>query len=204
MPEQVNGRHRATGRGRYLSLRLAIPRHAAADPTAVAQPRASRWPWAIVVAAFVALGATVPLLLHDPGTPQAAVPLPAVSIPPPPTAAATPSATRRPLRAVAQARKISPSATPSASRSTKAAPVLLGPADDAGLPQLLNDYCRANVGRFTLAVSTPDGWACGRLARDPVRIDMDAMCRWRYGDAAWADLPDGAATTGWRCYRDGP
>ena len=176
---RVSGRHRAGGAG-------------------ASEMRPRRWPWAVVVAALLALGATVPPLLHDPGTPQAAVPLPKISLPQPrmPAASPAPSPTRQALRAVAQARKVKPSPI--------AAPVLLGPAGTDRLPQMLNDYCRATVGPMTLAVSTAEGWVCGRLARDPAPIDMDAMCRWRYGDAAWADLPDGAGSGGWRCYRDAP
>jgi len=207
----VNGRHRAGGVGRLVTLRTAAPRHALPDTDPdfagsatmemrVDRPR--RWPWAVVAAALLALGATAPLILHDPGTPQAAVPLPAISIPAPrlPVVSPSPTATKKPLRAVAQTRKIR---SPSAGPSPSARPVLLGPADAGGLRRLLNDYCRATVGR-TIAVSTADGWMCGRPARDPVPIDMDAMCRWRYGAAAWADLPGGAGAEGWRCYRDGP
>ncbi|BCJ50766.1 hypothetical protein Asp14428_22410 [Actinoplanes sp. NBRC 14428] len=156
----------------------------------------------VVAAALLTLAATVPLLLrHDAGTPQATVRLPVVSIPPPAVAVApAPSAARHPLRAVARARKPSPSPPP----TSGAPPVLLGPAGAAALPQLLTSYCRATVGRLTLAVSTAGGWACGRVARDPVPIDMDAMCRWRYGANAWAELRDDTDATGWRCYRDGP
>lgn len=196
MPQQVDGRHRATGHGRYLTLRTAAPRHL------ISLTRPHRWPWAVVVAAVLALAATVPLFLHDGGTPQAAVPLPAISIPPPPTVTANPEppASRPPLRAVAQQRKVSPSPSP----SSAVPPVLLGPADDAGLSQLLSAYCRATVGKHTLALSANGGWMCGRILRDPVPIDMDAACRWRYGSAAWADQIDDTRPAGWRCYRDGP
>ncbi|MFI7598030.1 hypothetical protein [Actinoplanes sp. NPDC049681] len=195
MPQQVNGRHRATGHGRYLALRTAAPRHL----LSLARPH--RWPWAVVAAAVLTLTATVPPLLHDAGTPQAAVPLPAISIPPPPAAAnPAPPASRRPLRAVAQQRRSSPSPAP----SSEAPPVLLGPADDAGLAQLLSAYCRATVGKHTLALSANGGWMCGRFRRDPVPIDMDAACRWRYGPDAWADQIDDTRPAGWRCYRDGP
>ncbi|MEV6601035.1 hypothetical protein AB0M36_29920 [Actinoplanes sp. NPDC051346] len=171
-------------------------RHRAAPPI---RPR--RWPWAVVAAALLTLAATVPLvLLQDVGTPQASVPLPAVSIPQPPTETNQP-ASRRPVRSVAQARKASPSASVS---SSVPAPALLGPTEAGGLPRLLTSYCRETVGRSTLAFLTGGSWSCGRAHRDPVPIAMNAMCGWRYGTGAYATRDDDTDPTGWRCYRDRP
>jgi hypothetical protein len=209
VPTDVTARHRAGGVGRLLALRTATPRHAAADPSTggatvelrVLRPR--RWPLALAVLALVLLAAVTPLALREPGGPQLAVPLPQVSVPPLPTrsAAASPPATRRALRAVRQAAKASPAPS---SAAPGAAPVLLGPATGAELPALLGSYCRATHGRLTLAASTADGWVCAPLGRTALTLDMDAMCRWRYGAGGWADLGNDTDPRSWRCYRDGP
>ncbi|MFI5492295.1 hypothetical protein [Actinoplanes sp. NPDC051859] len=151
-------------------------------------PYQALWPWFVVAVALLTLGATVPLLLRTSGTPQAAVPLPVVSIPQPATATAKPTTSRRPVPAVAQVRKASP-----------VPPVLLGPADAAAVPQLVTDYCRNTVDELTLAVYAGTGWGCGRAP-----IDLDATCAWKYGDDAYAETEDATDPTGWRCYRDGP
>jgi hypothetical protein len=148
-----------------------------------------RWPAGFAVVAVLGLAAVTPLTLREPGAPRSAVPLPRVSVPEP-AVTPSPSASRRPLQAVRQATKRQP-------------PVLLGPARDADLPALLGSYCRATHGPVTLAVSDADGWLCAPLGRDPVPLDLDAMCRWRYGPAAWADLGRETDPRSWRCYRDG-
>ena len=205
MPADVTARHRAGGVGRLIAVRTAAPRHAAAPaPFAggatlelrVLRPR--RWPLVLAGLALALLAAVTPLALREPGTPQAAVPLPVVSIPPP---AAEPSPAGRTLHAVRQAAKASPTPT---SAAPSVPPVLLGPASGAELPALLGSYCRATYGRLTLAASTADGWVCAPLGRAPVPLAMDPMCRWRYGDAAWADLGSDTDPRSWRCYRDGP
>jgi hypothetical protein len=216
VPEDVTARHRAGGVGRLLAVRTAAPRHAAPEPfTAGATleirlPRPRRRPLALALAvlAVLLLAAVTPLARREPETPQVAVPLPAISVPPPPTAArtASPAATRRALQAIRQAAKASPapSATPTSAPATTVPRVLLGPASDADVGPLLASYCRETYGRFSLAVATAESWVCARLGRAVVAVDMDAMCRRRYGDSAWADLGRATDPRSWRCYRDGP
>ena len=204
MPNDVTARHRARDVGRLLALRTAAPRHAAdGAPAEVRALRPRRWPLALGLLALSMLAAVTPLAFRAPGTPQVAVPLPLVSIPALPTVTEppSPSPSRRAPQAVRQAVKAEPEPT-SATPST--APVLLGPATGAELPALLGSYCRATYGRLTLAASTPDGWVCAPLGRATVALDMDAMCRWRYGDSGWADLGRESDPRSWRCYRDGP
>jgi hypothetical protein len=181
--------HRAGGVGRLVALRTAAPRHAGVT---VAHPR--RRKLLAVTAVLLILGALSPLLMREPEQPANPVALPVISIPPLPTVIATPAPVGSPgaLRAVRQARKATP------------APILLGPAENAGLPDLVGAYCRATYGGLTLAASTADGWVCARLGRGNTAVDMDAMCRHRYGAAAWADLGDESDPRSWRCYRDGP
>jgi hypothetical protein len=210
VPDDVTARHRAGGIGRLVALRAAAPRHAAApavsaDGATMELPvlRSRHWPMAVAVLAVLMLVAVTPLVFRRPDASQVAVPLPTVSIPPPPTGTVTPSApaSRRPLQAVRQAAKARPAPS---SAPGSVAPVLLGPATDTDLPALLGSYCRVTYGRLTLAASTSDGWFCAPLGRATTAIDMDAMCRWRYGTAAWADLGDDTDPRSWRCYRDGP
>jgi hypothetical protein len=191
-----------------------VPRHAAEAPFADRATVEFRVPrsrrrllWVPAVLAVLVLAAVTPLAFRGPGTPRAAVPLPTVSVPPPTwTDPPAPATTRPRLRAVRQAAKLSPapsSASPSAS-PTAAAPVLLGPAADADVGPLVGTYCRATHGRFSLAAATGDSWACARIGRAGVAVDMDALCRWRYGDTAWSDLRRAGDARSWRCYRDGP
>ncbi|MEU8615470.1 hypothetical protein AB0C29_46560 [Actinoplanes sp. NPDC048791] len=214
MPVDVTARHRAGGIGRLLAVRTAVPRHAAEAPLADRATVEFRVPrsrrrllWLPVVLAVLLLPA-VALLTRGSGTPRAAVPLPTVSVPPPPawTDPPAPTATRPQLRAVRQAAKLSPapsSASPSSSPSAPA-PVLLGPGADADVGPLIGSYCRATHGRFSLAVAAADTWTCARIGRAGIAVDMDALCRWRYGAAAWADLGRAGDARSWRCYRDGP
>ena len=211
MPVDVTARHRAGGIGRLLAVRTAVPRHAAEAPFAdratveFRVPRSRRRAlWVPAVLALLVLAAVTPFAFRGSGAPRAAVPLPAVSVPPPPTWTdlPAPTATRPQLRAVRQAAKLSPAA-PSASSSAPA-PVLLGPGADADVGPLVGSYCRATHGRFSLATATADTWTCARIGRAGIAVDMDTLCRWRYGAAAWADLGRAGDARSWRCYRDGP
>ncbi|MEU8230603.1 hypothetical protein AB0C12_13495 [Actinoplanes sp. NPDC048967] len=211
MPIDVTARHRAGGIGRLLAVRTAVPRHAAEAPLADRATVEFRVPrsrrrllWVPAVLALLLLAAVTPLAFRGSGTPLAAVPLPTVSVPPPPTWTdpPAPTATHPRLRAVRQAAKLSP-ASPSASPSAPA-PVLLGPGADADVGPLVGSYCRATHGRFSLAVAAADTWTCARVGRAGIAVDMDALCRRRYGEAAWADLGRAGDARSWRCYRDGP
>lgn len=220
MPEDVTPRHRSGGAGRLLALRNATPRHAAAEaaPPAAELPRPRRWPWVLTVVAVFLLAATTPLILRNPRAPQVPAPLPSVSLPrlPTETDPAPAATTRRALQAVRQAAKVgAPPTSPSASASTTApvdtpttsaaaTRVMLGPGSNAALLPLLDSYCRATYGQFTRAMSTPAGWFCGPFGRAPIALDMDAMCRWRYGDGATAVLGNADDPQSWRCYRAGP
>jgi len=171
-------------------------------------------PWALSVLAVLMLVVVTPLALRAPGTPQATVPLPTISLPALPTETdPAPASTRRQLQADRQAAKVgaapssaaaSTSASVSVSASAAVAPVLLGPASNAELLSSLNSYCRATYGQFTRATSTAGGWVCSTFGRGSVALDMDAMCRWSYGDGARAVLGSSTDPESWRCYRDGP
>ncbi len=95
-------------------------------------------------------------------------------------------------------------ADPGAPPTSAAAPVLLGPGTNAALPPMLNSYCRATYGRFTAARSTAGGWVCDVFGRPSVALDMTAVCRWTYGDNAFAVLGSATDPQSWRCYRAGP
>jgi hypothetical protein len=214
VPEDPTARHRARGLGRLLTLRNASPRHAAPatiPPAPAADPDTGtlRPPRVVIVLAVLAvlmLTAAATLTFRGPGAPQVAGPVPTLSIPRVPGEAGPPApASRRQLQAVRQAAKASSApSTPATSAPTTAPRVMLGPATDADLPPLLSSYCRTTYGRFTMATSTPDGWVCALFGRPPIAVDMDAMCRWRYGDNAWAALGTSTNPQSWRCYRDGP
>lgn len=222
MPEDVTARHRSGGAGRLLALRSASPRHAApafAPPVASvasvasATRTAGKMPWALSVLAVLMLVVVIPLAFRAPGTQQATVPLPTFSVPALPTETdPAPAATRRQLQAARQAAKAgappsaaaSASAVVSVSPSAAVAAVLLGPASNGELLSSLNSYCRATYGQFTRAMPTADGWVCGTFGRGTVALDLDAMCRWSYGDRARAVLGSATDPQSWRCYRDGP
>lgn len=220
VPDDVTARHRAGGVGRLLAIRTAAPRHAArpeqpadAATIEIRAVRPRRRGRLLAVLAVPILAAATPLAFRESGTPRAAVPLPVVSLPRPPAVSEppAPATTRRSLQAVRQAAKISPvpssasaSAPASAPASTGVPRVLLGPATDADVGPLLGSYCRATYGRFSIAAATADGWACARLGRATVAVDLNAMCRWRYGDRARAEPGRAGDPGSWRCYRDGP
>jgi hypothetical protein len=106
----------------------------------------------------------------------------------------------------------SPSPAPSASvalprrtTSPAASPaptaLLLGPNDSATLQPALTAYCRKTAGDTTVAVPAADGsWTCMVVPDNGGTVDMDAMCRWYYGDDAWSKSADDDDPYGYRCY----
>ena len=78
------------------------------------------------------------------------------------------------------------------------APVLLGRLSG----DRLRSYCRAAFGHGISAALSDDGWMCWPPDTGRGLIDMDAVCRWRYGDDGWAGMIDDADPATWRCYRD--
>jgi hypothetical protein len=135
-----------------------------------------------------ALAVVAGLLVHHmgAGTPVAGTHLPAISITPPATAE-RPAQSQSPYRAVRQSAKARP-------------PVLLGPRR---LSLSMISYCEAATTRSIGASPTADGWRCDRPTASPM-IDMDAACRWLFGENAWAGMLDDNNPQSWRCYRDGP
>jgi hypothetical protein len=188
------GRHRAPGHGRYVALRRAPARHRADDRT-IEIPRITgrRLPLRVGLLTAIAglaltdvmLGA-LPLRHDQQSAPVAGGPLPAFTIPVPPTAAAP--STRAARGAQRQRAKARP-------------PVLLGPRD---LAASIAAYCTRHVSGATGAKPADDGWQCERPLVRPVAVDMDAACRWRYGPDAWAGMLDDNDQQSWRCYRDPP
>jgi hypothetical protein len=114
----------------------------------------------------------------------AAPPLPAISIPVPPTAAPEPA--RPPERARRQQAKVRP-------------PVPLGPRN---LATALTAYCTDTVAGASAARVTAGGWVCDRAPAAARAVNLDAACRWLYGKDAWSGMLDDTDQRSWRCYRD--
>lgn len=168
-------RHRAAGRsGRSVASRTARPRHAA--------PAASRAP--------AIAGAGLALMLGPIAGGLAAVAVGALrggpSLPPPTPASSQPAPpTSAPRLGVPHA-------------VTLRTPVLLGPLTRGRL----TSYCRTTHGPGMTAALDDGDWTCWPPDAGRGLIDMDAVCRWRYGDDGWAGMTDDDDPTTWRCYRD--
>ena len=66
----------------------------------------------------------------------------------------------------------------------------------------LSAYCRSTYGPGITAALDDAGWKCWPPGTGRGLIDMDAVCRWRYGEDGWAGMTDDDDPTTWRCYRD--
>ena len=168
-------RHRAAGgSGRSVAWRTPAPRHSA--------PGVSRAPALAGAGLAILLGpiagglaaVAVDALQHGPALPP---PAPSSSQAAPPTSA--------PRQGVPHAVALR-------------FPVLLGPLTRGRL----SSYCRATHGPDTTAALADGDWTCWPPDTGRGLIDMDAVCRWRYGDDGWAGMTDDDDPTAWRCYRD--
>jgi hypothetical protein len=108
----------------------------------------------------------------------------------------------KPLETLPRASRSAPSPSASATPSASTEAVLLGPADGGRLQPSLTAYCRQSSEADAVAVPTDAGWACRAPAAGDGTIDMDRVCRWYYGDDAWAATLDDDDEFSWRCYRD--
>jgi hypothetical protein len=167
-------RHRAGGFGRSVAFRTPTPRHAV--------PARSDVP-VFVAAVALLLGpvagglAAVAVHAHRDGSVLPPIPAPATSRPVPPASV--------PRHGVPHAVKL---------RS----PVLLGLLRH----HRLTAYCRTTYGPHITAALSDDDWTCWPPHTGRGLIDMDAVCRWRYGDDGWAGMTNDDDPTTWRCYRD--
>jgi hypothetical protein len=167
-------RHRAGGFGRSVTFGTPAPRHAATAP--------NRVPAGLGVGLVILLGpiagglaaVAVDAYRHGSGRPAPA-PVTSRLVPP-----------------VSVPRQGVPHAV--ALRS----PVLLGLLGHARL----TSYCRTTFGAGITAALSDDDWMCWPPDTGRGLIDMDAVCRWRYGDDGWAGMTDDSDPTTWRCYRD--
>jgi hypothetical protein len=168
-------RHRAGGFGRSVAFRTPAPRHAA-----VARNRA---PSTVGAGLVILLGpiagglAAVAVDAYRSGSPPVPLPAPVTSRSVPPTSV--------PRQGVPHAAALRP-------------PVLLGLLPHARL----TSYCRTTYGAHITAALSDDGWMCWPPDSGRGLIDMNAVCRWRYGDDGWAGMTDDSDPATWRCYRD--
>jgi hypothetical protein len=179
-------RHRAGGSGRPIAFRTAAPRHAA--PTrrrALPLPEAARP--ALLAGAGLAIvlgpvaGAIVAIAVnvdrHGAVVPPLLIPAPAPAHGAPPAF-------------------VPPEGVPRA--MAVRFPVLLGRLTGDRLAA----YCRTRYGPAITAALIDDGWTCWPPDTGRGLIDMDAACRWRYGEAGWAGMTNDDNPDTWRCYRD--
>jgi hypothetical protein len=168
-------RHRAGGFGRSVAFRTPAPRHAAAAP--------NRVPAGVGAGLVILLGpiagglAAVAVDAYRDGSTPGPPPAPVTSRSAPPASA--------PREGVPHA-------------ATLRTPVLLGLLRHTRL----TSYCRTTYGPDITAALSDDGWMCWPPDTGRGLIDMDAVCRWRYGDDGWAGMTDDSDPTTWRCYRD--
>ena len=168
-------RHRAGGFGRSIAFRTSEVRHAAPAPSRV--PAVAGAGLAIMAGAVAGSMAALAMNAYRD-----------LSAVPPPTAPVT-------------SRPIPPASVPLQGVPHAAilrTPILLG--------RLTGDrliaYCRTTYGPAITAASTDDGWTCWPPDTGRGLIDMDAVCRWRYGEDGWAGMTDDNDPSTWRCYRD--
>jgi hypothetical protein len=111
----------------------------------------------------------------------------------------------------------SPNPSPMESRSrakpappVPATPVLLGPASQSALKDMLTAYCRDKYGGSRIDAELRSGtdpatnnWQCQiPKVRDDPLIDLTAACAWKFsGPGVFATFTDPHNAYSWRCYR---
>jgi hypothetical protein len=168
-------RHRAGGFGRSIALRTPTPRHAAPTPSRV--PTVAGAGLAIMVGAVA--GSIAALAVNAERDGSAVLPR------------TTPATARSVPPAIVPRQGV-----PHAARLRT--PVLLGLLTRGRLTA----YCRATYGPAVTAASIDGEWRCGPPDTGRGLIDMDAVCRWRYGEDGWAGMTDDNDPRTWRCSRD--
>lgn len=168
-------RHRAGGFGRSVAFRTAAPRHAAQAPSRV--PVVVGAGLAILIGPVAGALAAFAVNAYRDGSARPHHPAPATSRPAPPASL--------PREGVPHAVRL-------------ASPVMLGMLTHGRLTA----YCRTTYGPDITAALTDDGWLCWPPDTGRGLIDMDAVCRWRYGDDGWAGMTNDNDPATWRCYRD--
>jgi hypothetical protein len=167
-------RHRASGFSRPVAFGTPAPRHAAPVDNDMAVLGAAV---VILLGPIVGGLAAVAVSAHREGSALPPLPGPASSRPVPPASV--------PRQGV-------PHASPLRS------PVLLGLLPHSRL----TSYCRSTYGPDITAALADDSWSCWPPDTGRGLIDMDAVCRWRFGDDGWAGMTNDNDPATWRCYRD--
>lgn len=109
--------------------------------------------------------------------------------------------TTTPTAAPTSAAATRPAPTGSAGASRSPVPVLLGPADGAGVRELAEEYCEQHVSGSVAAPRADGRWQCVRLLVFVKDVDMDVACADAYGKDAFAQNPDPDDAHAWRCYQ---
>lgn len=122
-----------------------------------------------------------------------------------PAAPASPTGLASPTAAPATSAAAAPTATPARTATPAArptpSPVLLGPADRAGVRDLAGRYCDRHA-KGAAPLPRADGrWQCTRLLVLVDFVDMDTACADAYGAKAYSQNPDPRDAYAWRCYR---
>lgn len=120
-----------------------------------------------------------------------------------PLAAATATSAPTPHRSTGTVEKRS--TEKSGAPAVPSGPVLLGPADNAGLVRMLRDYCTAHYGIADAQLRQGTGqaennWECRVRGKNPL-IDMNVACRDKYGSTAFASYTNRNDALSWRCYQ---
>jgi hypothetical protein len=134
-------------------------------------------------------------------------------VPPAQSATAAPTVRTSPTPAPSSAKPKPPatprqpvartSPTPRRTTAAPADPVLLGPTDTGQLWGITDAWCKArDRDSYVQPGQQSDGrWWCLRWGTQPTTVDMNAACRIRYGNGAFAQTTNSRDPYAWRCYK---